>query len=159
MFCRRLYRNVSHAITLKSLCTKYNKVNAPMLSLYNKGSFRSLFTTKIYNCSNPAYEHTSEQNSQALGKIQPKLLLAFTCKICNSRIEKQISKIAYTKGVVIVRCDTCEENHLIADNLGWFPNLQSARNIEEIMAAKGEKVRKTAENITISETNKEENKE
>lgn len=102
---------------MKSLCTVYNQQ-------YNIRYFS--FSSK-YNCSNPAYEHTSEQNSKALGKIQPKLLLAFTCKICNARIEKHISKVSYTKGVVIVRCDGCGENHLIADNLGWFPNLKSMR--------------------------------
>ena len=102
---------------VKSFGIVYNKQ-------YNSRWFS--FSNKYYR-SNPAYEHTPEQNSQAIGKIQPKLLLAFTCKNCNSRIEKHISKIAYTKGFVIVRCDGCEENHLIADNLGWFPNLKSMR--------------------------------
>lgn len=94
---------------------------------HNKHISIAAHVSKRNYCSNPAYEHTTDNNPQALGKIKPKLFLAFTCKRCNARIEKHISKTAYTKGVVIVRCDGCEENHLIADNLGWFPNLKSMR--------------------------------
>ena len=53
---------------------------------------------------------------------------------------KVISKGSYEKGVVVVRCDCCDKQHLIADNLGWFgPH----RNIEEILAERGEEVRRS----------------
>lgn len=75
-------------------------------------------------------------------KLEDKLKLIFTCKKCKTRNSKLISKLAYNKGVIIVRCEGCKNNHLIADNLGWFSETNEKINIEKLMALKGETVRK-----------------
>lgn len=41
-------------------------------------------------------------------------------------------------GVVLIRCEGCENLHLIADNLGWFRDEQV--NIEQLMGEQGKKV-------------------
>ena len=45
------------------------------------------------------------------------------------------SKVAYEKGVVIARCDSCKVQHLISDQLGWFGKKS---NIEEILKEKSQ---------------------
>ena len=81
--------------------------------------------------------------TQPLTQVRPKLALAFTCKVCNTRVQKLISRQSYERGVVIVQCDGCENRHLIADHLGWFKHVEG-RTIEEILAQKDEKVTKVA---------------
>lgn len=106
----------------------------------------SPFVGRRFYCENrekcPTTIAEVAQQVVGIARIEPKLHLSYTCKVCNTRNSKTISKVAYNKGVVIVRCDKCQNNHLIADNLKWFTDLNGKRNIEEILAEKGEKVQK-----------------
>ena len=53
---------------------------------------------------------------------------------------KKFTKSAYHKGLVIIRCNGCKNNHLIADNYGWFRD--NPTTIEDIMREKGEEIKK-----------------
>lgn len=94
-------------------------------------------------------------------KYEGKFQIMFTCKICNHRNSKFITKLAYYKGVVIIICDGCGNKHLIADNLNWFTDMDGKKNIEDIMAEKGEVVQKImSEDLEfILKAHKEEQKE
>lgn len=44
------------------------------------------------------------------------------------------SRQAYEKGVVIVRCPSCDARHLVADRLGWFGDRGS---VEDFLKGRG----------------------
>lgn len=100
-----------------------------------------------FSLKNNCLVHGDASDRKELGKLEGKMKLMFTCKKCSTRNSKLISKLAYNKGVIIVRCDGCKNNHLIADNLGWFTDINSRINIEKIMALKGETVKKIINDI------------
>ncbi|KAL7109368.1 hypothetical protein ACP275_06G171200 [Erythranthe tilingii] len=66
------------------------------------------------------------------------LVMMFTCTVCDTRSMKTACRESYDKGVVVARCDGCNNLHLIADRLGWFGEPGS---VEEFLAARGEKVK------------------
>lgn len=84
------------------------------------------FTTaqglQISKDSDPV-DKNEEPDKQTLGEIAPRIGIRYKCKICSSQNSHTFSRKAYTEGVVIVQCDSCKSNHLIADNLGWFKDI------------------------------------
>ena len=125
------------------------------INLTSQSKFSQVFPKlSVRHFSSSESNHTegdvSDSDKKTLGQIDgpPKMFLGYTCKVCNTKNQKIISKQAYTKGVVIVRCEGCDNLHLIADNLDWWPDLQGKTNIEQILAEKGETVNRGDYEIT-----------
>ncbi|KAI9509672.1 DNL zinc finger-domain-containing protein [Russula earlei] len=43
------------------------------------------------------------------------------------------TKRAYEKGVVLIECPGCKTRHLIADNIGWFKEVDAGRRIAQLL--------------------------
>ena len=69
---------------------------------------------------------------------EPLYLLAFTCTVCEAKQTRTFTRRAYHQGVVLIRCEGCDNVHLIADNLGWFED--EPVNVEQLAERKGQKV-------------------
>ncbi|KAK8813142.1 hypothetical protein WA158_002734 [Blastocystis sp. Blastoise] len=80
------------------------------------------------------------------------MIIVFTCKVCNTRAARRMSKRAYEHGVVLIRCPGCNNLHLIADNLGYFDD--NSTNVETILAQKGEKVKRVDDSNVMEFFNK-----
>lgn len=115
------------------------------------------------------HNHGESAEPSPGNKMETKrMIIGFTCKVCQTRQEadlhhltlfinrsfKQMSKVAYEKGVVIIKCDGCKNKHLISgtcysctqcltlDHLGWFDSQKKVGSIEDIMREKGEHVKR-----------------
>lgn len=64
--------------------------------------------------------------------------MAFTCGKCDTKQARTFSKDSYENGVVLLRCGGCDNQHLIADNLGWFRDEKT--NINDLMREKGDSI-------------------
>lgn len=118
-------------------------------------SFQRPFTLRILNQTrhfsfNPRLNQSG--GTSGIGKVEGKYCLVYTCKVCNTRSSKTFTKHSYHNGIVIVKCPGCDNNHLIADNLGWFEHV-GARNVEEILKSKGEEVKKSSDSDGTVEIN------
>ncbi|KAF8942455.1 Threonine synthase-like 1 [Haplosporangium gracile] len=91
----------------------------------------------------------SQQKNPIPPNTDPKarMLIGFTCTVCNHRSHKTMSKHAYQHGVVIMQCDHCKNRHLIADHLGWFKN--GGVTVEDLVKERGETVQKLTKSYQL----------
>ena len=53
----------------------------------------------------------------------------------DTRVAKTFSRTSYEKGVVLVKCPSCNNIHCMADRLGWFGK---AGSVEDYLAEQGQ---------------------
>jgi len=115
----------------------------PRLSLAIRPKSIRAFPVSAFSTAPVAAPNTQAATSDG----EPRLSLTFTCTVgtCSTRSTHQFTKRAYDKGIVLIECPGCKTRHLIADNLGWFKDSTEdgkLRNVEDILRARGEAVRR-----------------
>lgn len=113
---------------------------------------RRLYSESAADCSSessgsiteaPSADAQNELSKNIMSNLKTSsrhdLAMVFTCKVCETRQMKSCCRESYEKGVVVVRCNGCDNLHLIVDRLGWFGEPGS---IEELLATRKETVKK-----------------
>lgn len=80
---------------------------------------------------------------------KPQLMVAFTCKKCDTRSSHVFSKQAYQTGTVLIQCPGCKNRHLIADNLKIFRD--NKVNLEDLLKEKGQSVATTTDDLAFED--------
>ncbi|CAA0823724.1 Zim17-type zinc finger protein [Striga hermonthica] len=80
--------------------------------------------------------------------------ILISCKFCEARSMKTMASDSYKEGVVIAKCDACDNLHVIADRLGLFGEPDSV-SVEDFLAARGEEIKNgpsSTLNLTLKTT-------
>lgn len=88
---------------------------------------------------NHSHNHAGIADRNTLKMDKPMLMLAFTCKKCDTRSSHVMSKQAYQHGTILVQCPGCKFRHLVSDHLKIFSDHRI--KLEDIMKAQGENIR------------------
>ncbi|KAJ7574283.1 DNL zinc finger-domain-containing protein [Mycena floridula] len=165
MLPSRLHRNLGIPPLLRSLVRLHPSLPATLsvllrfrLGLIYPANDRSQFSTSTQRQSKSVA--ASSPAAASPGPEEPKMQITFTCTAddCDrTRSTHQFTKRAYETGIVLIRCPGCKNRHLIADNLGWFEdstNGGAMKNIEDILRAQGETVKRGVLQPTLQDPDK-----
>lgn len=141
------------------------KMNSRSLMLFTRNArvfARSpALLRRAYLASRPVFSHglnhgirlhSSQSNndkSATLKADDPQLMIAFTCKKCDTRSSHAFSRQSYYKGTVLIQCPGCKNRHLIADNLKIFRD--NKVNLEDILKEQGQSVATTTDDLAFED--------
>ncbi|KAF9597946.1 hypothetical protein IFM89_023317 [Coptis chinensis] len=142
MAARLLQRRISSALfghqspaslLFKDNASSFGKNAVTQSSLLSTHNYFSTIQTQV----EPSNKNEAENDDKKCLKTSPRhdLAMMFTCKVCETRSVKTMSRDSYENGVVVVTCGGCNNKHLIADRLGMFGEPGS---VEDFLAARGE---------------------
>lgn len=98
---------------------------------------------------NHSHSHSGATDRSTVKIDKPMLMLAFTCKKCNTRSSHVMSKQAYQHGTILVQCPGCNSRHLVADHLKIFSDHRI--KLEDIMKAQGENVKTDTSDLVFED--------
>lgn len=114
---------------------------------------RAWYLSKTFSTSSLNFQEQKKDDGKIhVGSFKvdkPMLMIAFTCKKCNTRSSHTMSKQAYNNGTVLIQCPGCKGRHLIADHLKIFSD--NKVTIQDILKAKGESVSLTTDDLAFED--------
>lgn len=108
-----------------SSLTKTTRKSLPITATVNYPILSKVKTNKAAHFDVPSRWLASLPASEA-----PRMAITFTCNVCTERLTRTFLKESYEKTVVIIKCPKCLNNHIIADNLGWFSDLEGKKCVQ-----------------------------
>jgi len=135
------------------------KIDNNNAQITNDSSSNNDISSNISSNDNSTQISTNDNNNNEMIDVPgvktggEKLIIVYTCKVCDTRSAKKISKQGYNKGVVLVRCGKCQNLHLIADHLGVFED--KGWDIQKYLAQSGENVNVVTDDNVLELTPKE----
>lgn len=104
----------------------FHSVQGHIYHRYNSSSISNIdLFTRSYSDSidKKSFENTIKFDFNTIPGVKSsgeKLIIMYTCKVCETRSARKISKHSYQRGVVVVKCACCNNMHLICDHIGVF---------------------------------------
>ncbi|SCU96219.1 LAME_0F15390g1_1 [Lachancea meyersii CBS 8951] len=121
----------------------------PLLKMTTLAVFTRPFSVSRFQHNEAPKGPPVASKTAAIKTDKPAMMIAFTCKKCNTRSSHTMSKQAYTKGTVLIQCPGCKSRHLIADHLKIFSD--SSITVQDILGAKGESVALTTDDLAFED--------
>ncbi len=134
------YRPRVEACRAAGVDAAYVLTAAPLTDEYFYERLETMREEVVATASCRAFSTASSDDGTGLPGTEHggrRLAIVFTCTVCDTRSAKKFSEQAYREGVVVVRCPGCGNDHLIADNLGFF---EDDWTLEDALKARGDSV-------------------
>jgi protein import protein ZIM17 len=96
-----------------------------------------------------SHNHAGVAGEKPMKIDRPMLMIAFTCKKCDTRSSHVMSKQAYEHGTILVQCPGCKSRHLIADHLKIFSD--NRIKLEDILKAQGEGIKTGTDDLVFED--------
>ena len=91
----------------------------------------------------PGVSASASAYASAPAPAPPALVVVmYTCRVCETRSARRVSRAAYERGSVLLRCPGCRGLHVLADHLGYFDD--AAVDAAALLERRGERVRRGA---------------
>ena len=91
----------------------------------------------------PGVSASASSHASAPAPAPPALMVVmYTCRVCETRSARRVSRAAYERGSVLLRCPGCRGLHVLADHLGYFDD--AAVDAAALLERRGERVRRGA---------------